>query len=158
MQKELKIEFNEKCKTFLKAMYSSSLKIQINEELLLNESIQWLKVIKEKIKHTINFSAFRKALESDDISFAIIQWTYKSILKIFNLMYSDLIIIIINSYIFMTLIKSIHEKLYAIYIEWTKLSEIENHSLFIWLLYAVETIIMRLCIKLVHINCMLEYE
>jgi len=40
LQKELKIEFNEKCKTFLKAMYSLSLKIQINEELLLNESIQ----------------------------------------------------------------------------------------------------------------------
>ena len=40
LQKELKIKFNEKCKTFLKAMYSSSLKIQINEELLLNESIQ----------------------------------------------------------------------------------------------------------------------
>jgi len=40
LQKELKIEFNEKCKTFLKAMYSSSLKIQINEELLSNESIQ----------------------------------------------------------------------------------------------------------------------
>jgi len=30
-QKGLKTEFNEKCKTFLKAMYSSSLKIQINE-------------------------------------------------------------------------------------------------------------------------------
>ncbi len=72
LQKELKIEFNEKCKTFLKAMYSSSSKIQINEELLSNESIQWSRVIKEKIKHTINFSALRKALESDDMSFAII--------------------------------------------------------------------------------------
>ncbi len=72
LQKKLKIEFNEKCKTSLKAMYSSSLKIQINEELLLNESIQWLKVIKEKIKHAINFSALRKALESDQMSFAII--------------------------------------------------------------------------------------
>ncbi len=40
LQKELKIKFNEKCETFLKAMYSSSSKIQINEELLLNESIQ----------------------------------------------------------------------------------------------------------------------
>jgi len=91
LQKELKIKFNEKCKTFLKAMYSSSLKIQINEELLLNESIQWSRVIKEEIKHAINFSAFRKALESDDMSFAIIQRVYKTILKIFNLMYSDLI-------------------------------------------------------------------
>ncbi len=90
-QNKLKIEFNEKCETFLKAMYSSSLKIQINEELLLNESIQWSRVIEEKIKHAINFSAFRKALKSNDMSFAIIQRMYKSILKIFNLMYSDLI-------------------------------------------------------------------
>ncbi len=91
LQKELKTEFNEKCEAFLKAMYSSSSKIQINEELLLNESIQWLRVIKEKIKHAINFSTLRKALESDDMSFAIIQRVYKSILKIFNLVYSDLI-------------------------------------------------------------------
>ncbi len=54
--------------------------------------------------------------------------------------------------------KLIHERLYAIYIEWTKLSEIENHSLFIQLLHAVETIIMRLCIKLVYVDCMLENE
>ncbi len=91
LQKELKIEFNEKCKTFLKATYSSSLKIQINEELLSNESIQWSRVIKEEIKHAINFSAFRKALKSNDMSFAIIQQVYKTILKIFNLVYSDLI-------------------------------------------------------------------
>ncbi len=91
LQKELKIEFNEKCETFLKAMYSSSSKIQINEELLSNESIQWLRVIEEKIKHAINFSALRKALESDDMSFIIIQRAYKSVLKIFNLVYSDLI-------------------------------------------------------------------
>ncbi len=91
LQKELKIELNEKCKTFLKAMYSSSSKIQINEKLLLKESIQWSRVIKEKIKHAINFSAFRKAFESNNMSFAIIQQVYKTILKIFNLMYSDLI-------------------------------------------------------------------
>ncbi len=91
LQKELKTEFNEKCETFLKAMYSSSLKIQINEKLLSNESIQWSRVIEGKIKHAINFSALRKAFESDDMSFAIIQRVYKSILKIFNLMYSDLI-------------------------------------------------------------------
>ncbi len=91
LQKELKIEFNEKCETFLKVMYSSSSKIQINEELLSNESIQWSRVIKGKIKHAINFSALRKAFEPDEISFVIIQQAYKSILKIFNLVYSDLI-------------------------------------------------------------------
>ncbi len=93
LQKELKIKFNEKCETFLKAMYSSSLKIQIqiSEELLSNESIQWSRVIKGKIKHAINFSALRKALESDDMSFVIIQRACKTISKIFNLVYSDLI-------------------------------------------------------------------
>ncbi len=69
-----------------------------------------------------------------------------------------IIIIIINSYILVTSIKSTHEKLYAIYIEWTKLSEIENHSLSIRLLHAVETIIIRLCIKLVRVNCTLKNE
>ncbi len=91
LQKELKIEFNEKCEAFLKAMYFSSLKIQTNEELLSNESIQWSRVIEEKIKHAINFSALRKALESDDMSFVIIQRAYKTISKIFNLVYSYLI-------------------------------------------------------------------
>ncbi len=69
-----------------------------------------------------------------------------------------ILIIIINSYIFVTLIKSTHEKLYVIYIKWTKLSEVENHSLSIQLLHAVKTIIMRLCIKLVHVDCMLKNE
>ncbi len=90
-QKKLKTEFNEKCKTFLKAMYSSSLKVQINENLLLNESIQWSRIIKKKIKHAINSSALRKALKSDDMSFVIMQQAYKSVLKFFNLMYLNLI-------------------------------------------------------------------
>ncbi len=38
------------------------------------------------------------------------------------------IIIIINLYILVTLIRLTHEELYAICIEWTKLFEIENHS------------------------------
>ncbi len=67
-------------------------------------------------------------------------------------------IIIINSYTFVTLIRSTHEKLYAMCVEWTKFSEIENRSLFIWLLHAVETIKLRLCIKFVHNDCMLENE
>ncbi len=68
------------------------------------------------------------------------------------------IIIIINSYTLVTLIKPIHERLYAIYIEWTKLSVIENHSLSIRLLRAVKTIIIRLCIKLVRVDRTLENE
>jgi len=76
----------------------------------------------------------------------------------FSTKFIIIIIIIINSYTLMTSIKSTHEELYAIYIKWTKLSEIENHSLFIQLLHAFETIIIRLCIKLVHVDCMLENE
>ncbi len=72
-------------------MYSLSLKVQINENLLLNESIQWSRIIERKIKHAINFSALRKAFKSDDMSFVIMQWAYKSVLKIFDLMYSNLI-------------------------------------------------------------------
>ncbi len=64
-QKKLKTEFNEKCETFLKAMYSSSSKVQINENLLSNESIQWSRIIEREIKHAINSSALRKALESE---------------------------------------------------------------------------------------------
>ena len=69
-----------------------------------------------------------------------------------------IIIIIINSYILVTSIKLTHEKLYAMCIEWTKLSEIENHSLFIQLLHAVETARLKLCIKFVRVDCMLKNE
>jgi len=72
-------------------MYSLFSKIQINEKLLPDESIHWLRVIEEKIKHAVNFSASRKAFKFHDMLFAIVQQTYKSILKIFNLVYSDLI-------------------------------------------------------------------
>ena len=72
--------------------------------------------------------------------------------------YFDKIIIIINSYTFVTLIRSTHKKLYAMCVEWTKLFEIENHSLFIRLLHAVEMTRLRLCIKFVHVDCMLENE
>jgi len=44
-----------------------------------------------EIKHAIDFSALRKAFKSDDMSFVIMQRAYKSILKIFNLMYLNLI-------------------------------------------------------------------
>ena len=53
---------------------------------------------------------------------------------------TSIYIIIINSYILVTSIRSTHEELYAIYIEWTKLSEIENHLQSTWLLHAVEIV------------------
>ncbi len=65
-------------------------------------------------------------------------------------------IIIINSYILVTLIKLTHERLYAICIEWTKLSEIENHSQSIWLLHAVETMsfktMYQICSRWLHVK------
>ncbi len=66
------------------------------------------------------------------------------------------IIIIINLYILVTLIRSTHERLYAICIEWTKLSEIENHSQSIQLLHAVETVsfetMYQICSRWLHIK------
>ncbi len=58
----------------------------------------------------------------------------------------------------MTSIKSTHERLYAMCVEWTKLSEVENRSLFIQLLHAVKTIKLRLCIKFVRDDCTLKNE
>ncbi len=66
------------------------------------------------------------------------------------------IIIIINSYTFVTSIKSTHERLYAICIKWTKLSEIENHSQSIWLLHAVKTVsfetMYQICSRWSHVR------
>ncbi len=67
-----------------------------------------------------------------------------------------IIIIIINSYILVTSIRSTHEKLYAICIEWTKLSEIENHSQSTRLLHAVETVsfetMYQICSRWLHVK------
>ncbi len=71
---------------------------------------------------------------------------------------SVIYMIIINSYILVISIKLTHKKLYAMCVEWTKLSEIENRSLSIRLLHAVETIKLRLCIKFVRNDCTLENE
>ncbi len=68
------------------------------------------------------------------------------------------IIIIINLYILVTLIRLTHEKLYVMCVEWTKLFEIENRSLFIQLLHAVKMIKLKLCIKFVYDDCMLKNE
>jgi len=67
-----------------------------------------------------------------------------------------IIIIIINSYTLVTLIKSTHERLYAICIEWTKLSEVENHSQSTRLLHAVETVsfetMYQICSRWLHVR------
>ncbi len=67
-----------------------------------------------------------------------------------------IIIIIINSYVLVTLIRLTHEKLYAICIEWAKLSEIENHLQSIRLLHAVETVsfetMYQICSRWSHVK------
>ncbi len=67
-----------------------------------------------------------------------------------------IIIIIINSYILVTSIRSTHEKLYATCIEWTKFSEIENHSQSIRVLHAVETVsfktMYQICSRWSHVR------
>ncbi len=67
-----------------------------------------------------------------------------------------IIIIIINSYILVTSIRSTHEKLYAICIEWTKLFEIENHSQSTRLLHAVKTVsfetMYQICSRWLHVR------
>ncbi len=125
-------------------LHVMSLKVQA----VLEKSQTWVK----KIASSAHVICKSFTILAHDVCITLNTSNQKIIIK--RLM----IIIIINSYTFVTLIKSTHEKLYAIYIEWTKLSEIENYSLFIQLLHAVETIIMRLCIKLVHVDCMLKNE
>jgi len=74
------------------------------------------------------------SLNQEVDSYLLWSWYLKKLYR------TTIIIIIINSYIFVTSIRSTHERLYAICIEWTKLSEVENHSQSTWLLHAVETI------------------
>ena len=48
-QKKLKTEFNKKCETFLKAMYSSSSKVQINENLLSTKVYSDQELLRERL-------------------------------------------------------------------------------------------------------------
>ncbi len=48
------------------------------------------------------------------------------------------------------------KNIYTMYVEWTKLSEVENRSLSIWLLHVVKMMRLRLCIKFVCDDCMLK--
>ncbi len=68
-----------------------------------------------------------------------------------------IIIIIIHTFLWCWL-DQFMRKIYAMCVEWTKLSEVENRSLFIQLLHAVETIKLKLCIKFVCDDCMLKNE
>jgi len=62
----------------------------------------------------------------------------------------------LNSYTLVTLIRSTHEKLYAICIEWTKLSEVENHLQSTRLLHAVKTVsfetMYQICSRWLHVR------
>ncbi len=117
-------------------------------------------ISQDEMKQMIQWVKADKASDMFEISNKALQVSLTELTSMLTSLFNAcmIIIIIINSYTLVTLIKSTHEELYAIYIEWTKLSEVENYSLFIQLLHAVKTIIMRLCIKLVRVDCMLENE
>jgi len=106
-------------------------KLEIQFILLAKEKLIWdydEKLVRKTITHKILLNLTIESHKKLTMLMLIVDIEHHEAILII------IIIIIINSYIFVTLIKSIHERLYAIYIEWAKLSEIENHSLFIRLL------------------------
>ena len=121
--------------------------------LMLNSSISRFmktRICKsaEIIKNKCNWTEFKMM---------ICDWNFMTLmLKTSKMRFLIIIIIIINSYTFVTLIKSTHEKLYATCIKWTKLSEVENHSQSIRLLHAVETVsfktMYQICSRWLHVK------
>ena len=87
-------DFNTKCKTFIKAMYSKPPDINQHTSTQGNqaaESEQWQELSDNEVKQVINTSSSKKASEPDEISFAIIQEAYKAISEVMNLIYKILI-------------------------------------------------------------------
>ncbi len=125
----------------------SCLHFQLNSSQITHIfNLTWLNSTENWINLTWlvkNLSLTLKKLNIEIFSifdFCIILWHYLLIKSHKEKHEDHLIIIIINSYIFVTLIKLTYEELYAICIEWTKLFEIENRLQSIWLLHAVETV------------------
>ena len=74
---ELCQDFNSKCETFIKAMYSKS--PEINQDIATQEtskselnSEKWQSLSDNEVKQVITTSSLKKVSESDEISFAII--------------------------------------------------------------------------------------
>ncbi len=132
--------FQESFITFEKTLWRV---IWSKRKMIKNKSCKWI-ILSDQTENWLTNFDYNKYKWTLNISHKLTCEIWKVIFKIkksSNLFDSfNIIIIIINSYILMTSIKSTHERLYAICFEWTKLSEIENHSQSIWLLHAVETV------------------
>ena len=93
-EEDLCQDFKSKCYTFVKAMYlkSSEISQDINT-LNTQEGTQrtWYNLLDNKVKQAIFISLLKKASESNEVSFVIIQEAYKAIAEVINLVYKILI-------------------------------------------------------------------
>ena len=128
-------------------MYSKSLEVQAAFQLDLIQILKsWSLIIDFKISQVINTSSSKKAFESDDIFFAIIQQIYKVVLDLFYILYKDLIQHFYcwkeeTEVILKTLEKSDYSifKVYKIVILLNCLEKVSEKIITIRLLYLTET-------------------
>ncbi len=91
------IEFEDKCNAFIETMYSISSNIENTSDetdirLNLNsKSFKWFDLIESKLQKAIFTFLLNKASKSNQLTFLIVQKTYKSISDIFFMLYSALI-------------------------------------------------------------------
>ncbi|SLM40367.1 hypothetical protein LPUS_11133 [Lasallia pustulata] len=83
--------FNDKCQTFIKAMYSKPPEISQNPDRPNAPEAQWNSLTNNEVKQAIFTSSPKKAAGADEIGFAIIQEVYKAIAEVMNLTYKILI-------------------------------------------------------------------
>ncbi|SLM41109.1 hypothetical protein LPUS_12025 [Lasallia pustulata] len=83
--------FNDKCQTFIKAMYPKPPEISQNPNKPNAPEAQWNSLTNNEVKQAIFTSSPKKAAGPDEIGFAIIQGAYKAIAEVMNLTYKILI-------------------------------------------------------------------
>ncbi|SLM36675.1 Ribonuclease H-like domain [Lasallia pustulata] len=83
--------FNDKCQTFVKAMYPKPPEINQNPDRPNAPEAQWSSLTNNEVKQAIFTSSPKKAAGPDEIGFAIIQEAYKAIAEVMNLTYKILI-------------------------------------------------------------------
>jgi len=91
-ENSLVITFQEKFKMFVKAMFSSSsesaaTRLKSDD----SDTITWNSITFEEVEETIKFSSFRKASESDDLSFFIIYHAFQTISELFHAIFAKLL-------------------------------------------------------------------
>ena len=88
---KLCLTFNDKCHTFIKAMYLKPPEIGQNPDIPNAPEAQWNSLTNNEVKQAIFTSSPKKAAGPDEIGFAIIQEAYKAIAEVMNLTYKILI-------------------------------------------------------------------